>query len=146
MIDLDHLKFVNDHLGHEAGNRALRGLAQCLKKNLREVDFAARYGGDEFTVLMAHQTPEEAAIFANRLRDDLREIPRGEIQGKKMDPTPLTLSVGIAGHEPLRRQPSPEHLLERADVALYRAKSLGRDQIAIDLDPNEPSDAVNGHT
>lgn len=130
MIDLDNLKVVNDRFGHEVGNRAIVAVASHLKDNLREVDFAARYGGDEFIVLLAHQNADEAAVFAERVRGRLCPVSVTGPDGLPLQ-LALTISVGIAEHGPEQRQGRAELLLEAADLALYEAKRRGRDQIVV---------------
>jgi two-component system, cell cycle response regulator len=130
MIDLDNLKVINDRFGHEVGNRAIVAVASHLRANLREVDFAARYGGDEFVVLLPHQTAAEAAVFADRLRVGLGPI---SVPGRDRLPIQLTLttSVGIAEHRPDLGHRAHVDLLEAADGALYEAKRRGRDRTVI---------------
>lgn len=143
LLDLDHLKDINDRYGHEAGNRALLGFVRHLRQNLREVDFAARYGGDEFVVLLPHQTADEAAIFAERVRFQLRAVrlPARDDSDAELS---LSVSIGIADHTPLQPCVSAPELLEAADNALYVAKSRGRNRLVIwspdaDLSPRLPS-------
>ena len=124
LIDLDHLKMINDQEGHEAGNAALEVLAEVLRDELREVDFAARYGGDEFVALLPHQTAAEAAVVAERLRIRLGRKPWAL-------PEPLTISIGVAAVDGRRQQADPAALLSAADAALYRGKRLGRDRVEV---------------
>jgi len=126
MMDLDHLKPINDRLGHEVGNRAIVALARHLRDNLREVDYGARFGGDEFVALLPYQTPAEAEHFAQRLRNGLRERKISGADGLR-----LTVSVGIAGHSPAHPQATAEALLNAADEALYLAKRQGRDRVCV---------------
>ena len=118
-LDLDHFKDVNDTLGHPAGDRLLEAVAQRLGKNLRASDMVARFGGDEFAVLMSSLSdPSDAGLLAKKLIDaaaspfpvDANEIYTG-------------LSVGIAVSE---AAVDAESMLSHADVALYRAKAEGR--------------------
>lgn len=125
-IDLDHLKEINDHLGHEAGNQAIIRLAQVLRTNLREADFAARFGGDEFVVILPYQTPSEAAVFAERLRTNLR---MGRAVGGPAAGT--SVSIGIAGHWPDGPKPGTAELLRASDAALCEAKRRGRDRVVV---------------
>lgn len=142
MLDLDNLKAINDLHGHEAGNRALLGFVRHLRNNLREVDFAARYGGDEFVVLLPHQTADEAAIFAERVRLQLKSLrlPARDDSDAELS---LTVSIGLADHTPMQPCVSAPDLLDAADSALYAAKARGRDRLVIwsprdDLSPGLP--------
>lgn len=130
MIDLDYLKTINDRYGHELGNQAILALSRQLRSSLREVDFAARFGGDEFCVLLPHQTHAEAAIFAERLRGRLRalSIQAPDVPG---DSLRLSISVGISAHGPQSPKLNPDQLLQAADAALYEAKRRGRDRIVV---------------
>ncbi len=130
MIDLDNLKQINDRHGHEVGNRAILALTQTLKANLRQTDFAARYGGDEFVVLLPHQTPAEAAVVVERVR---RSLAACVLEGAAGTPLSvrLTLSAGIAGTVPGDGRPGFEAVLQLADAALYEAKRSGRDQAVV---------------
>lgn len=138
MIDLDHLKPINDQLGHEIGNRAIVALARHLKDNLREVDYGARFGGDEFVALLPYQTPSEAEYFAQRLRAGLRGLRIPGAENLK-----VTVSIGIAGHAPEHPLATAEELLAQADSALYLAKRQGRDRVCVahehGLAPHEAS-------
>lgn len=128
MIDLDNLKQINDAHGHELGNKAIGALARQLKLNLRETDFAARYGGDEFFVLLPHQTAQEAAIFAERLRSGLAQVRLTAAA----DPfASVSISVGVAGHWSAAPKHGPEQLLQAADAALYEAKRRGRNRVIV---------------
>lgn len=129
VIDVDRLKQVNDQLGHDAGNRVIAAVGRHLKSNLREVDFAARFGGDEFVVLLPHQTVEEAAIFGERVRRGLAQVPEATSLGEGAPP--LSLSVGIAGLAPDAPRSGPEALMDAADEALYAAKRGGRDRVEL---------------
>jgi diguanylate cyclase (GGDEF)-like protein len=130
VIDLDHLKALNDGMGHDVGNRAILALASHLRTNLREVDFAARFGGDEFVALLPHQTAAEAAVFAERIRAGLRTVKVTRSDGRPA-PFGLSVSVGIADHSPEHPRESTETLLKAADAALYEAKREGRDRVVV---------------
>ncbi len=124
LVDLDNLKTLNDRYGHEAGNAALRAMGEVFREELREVDFAARFGGDEFVALLPHQTSAEAQVVAERLRVRLagRAWPW---------PQPLTLSIGIAAMESSVNVQEPAMLLAAADAALYRSKRKGRNRVEV---------------
>jgi two-component system, cell cycle response regulator len=130
VIDLDHLKALNDGLGHEVGNQAILALAERLRGNLREVDFAARFGGDEFVALLPHQTAAEAAHFAERIRGGMRTVGVQRADGRPA-PFGLSVSVGIADHSPASPRESTQALMRAADAALYEAKRRGRDRVVV---------------
>jgi two-component system cell cycle response regulator len=130
MIDLDYLKQINDRHGHEVGNRAILALTHTLRAVLRTTDFAARYGGDEFVVLLPHQTPAEAAVMVERLRRALRQLTLEGPEGQAL-PLKLTMSAGVAGTVPGDERQSFEALLQLADAALYEAKREGRDRAVV---------------
>ncbi len=120
MADLDHFKAVNDRFGHAEGDRVLRLFGGLLREVLRGTDLAARFGGDEFVVLMPHTDRQGAVRVAERLRGRLRE---------ERESVRCTVSIGIAAASGL--DADVERLLTRADRALYRAKHEGRDRIRI---------------
>jgi len=124
LVDLDRLKTVNDVYGHEAGNAALRAMGEVFREELRETDFAARFGGDEFVALLPHQTAAEALVVAERLR--LRLASRVWPW-----PQPLTLSIGVASMESPVQIQEPSMLLAAADAALYRSKRNGRNRVEV---------------
>ena len=122
-IDLDRLKQVNDSYGHESGNDVLRAVASEVKAAVRASDLAARYGGDEFVVILTRTHQEGAERVAEKIREGVEEVgQRLGYQGGA-----VTVSVGIAEFDP--RQPSGGDLLVQADRALYRAKSMGRNTV-----------------
>lgn len=126
MVDLDGLKQINDRLGHAAGNRAILALADAVREELRDTDFAARYGGDEFVVLLPQTSESQGALFAERLRKRLLEV--SEQAG-----LPVRGSIGVAAvsADELDSPDAAEDLLRRADEALYRAKRSGRDRVEV---------------
>ena len=120
MIDSDRLKNVNDSAGHDAGNRLLRQLAHAIQAELRFTDVPARYGGDEFIVLLP-ETPAKGALeVAERIRRAVAETPL-EIEGRRVA---HTISVGVACFPEDGR--TLDALASRADRALYQAKEQGR--------------------
>jgi diguanylate cyclase (GGDEF)-like protein len=126
MVDLDGLKEINDKLGHAAGNRAIVGLADAVREELRDTDFAARYGGDEFVVLLPQTNETQGAQFAERLRRRLVEVSQDA-------GLPVRGSIGVAAvnADELDSADAAEDLLRRADEALYRAKRSGRDRVEV---------------
>ncbi len=122
-LDVDRFKLVNDSHGHLVGSRTLRALAQVLLRCIRQVDTLARYGGDEFTILLGDTPHETAQTVAERIRAAVAET-EFEGQGASFH---ITVSIGVASF-PEHAQ-SGEALLDVADKAMYRAKSLGRDRV-----------------
>jgi len=125
MLDLDRFKQLNDSAGHDAGDGALRKLADCFKQELRGVDSAARFGGDEFALILPQAYPEGAQIIAERLRAQIESI---HIPGFGK----LSASMGIAtfpSHGETRTE-----LVVAADAALYSAKRSGRNRVCV-FDP-----------
>lgn len=123
-IDLDRLKELNDDLGHERGNQALRCVADEIRRTIRSTDLVARYGGDEFVVLLT-STDRSGAL---RVADAVRERVEQASLGLGFEPGRVSISVGVAEYDPAA--PSEDPLLEQADRALYLAKAAGRNTIA----------------
>jgi len=124
MIDSDNLKAVNDTYGHEAGNRLLRHLATAILAELRFTDVAARYGGDEFIVLLPETPAKGAAEVAERIRATISSRPLA-LNGQNIF---ASVSIGVASYPEDGR--SMDALLARADRALYVAKEGGRNRVA----------------
>ena len=125
MVDIDHFKSVNDRHGHLVGDSVLRQLGTVLAGLVRTIDVVARYGGEEFVLILPETSTEGAVTFAERLREraDRQAFDIGTKQSLH-----LTCSVGVATF-PSPRVASTEDLFARADEALYRAKSGGRNQV-----------------
>jgi diguanylate cyclase (GGDEF)-like protein len=123
-LDLDRFKEVNDQYGHEAGNEILRAVAGEIRNAVRASDVAARYGGDEFVVILTRTDLQGGARVAEALRAGIEGVGRrlGYPAGL------ITVSVGIAEFDPA--EPSEGDLLVSADRALYRAKAAGRNAVA----------------
>lgn len=122
--DLDHFKRINDRLGHQAGDDVLREFGAVAEQVVRSVDFVARFGGEEFLMVLVDADAEEASRVAARLGDRTRGL---EVDPRHPDQH-LTVSVGIAEFRPGE---SIEDVIQRADRALYRAKSSGRDRVEV---------------
>ncbi len=122
MIDSDNLKAVNDAHGHEAGNKLLRLLAKCIETELRHTDVLARYGGDEFVVLLPEATADRALEVAQRIIKAVASTPL-ETEGKRID---SSVSIGIASYPDDGR--SIDAIQGRADRAMYLAKEQGRNR------------------
>lgn len=130
-IDLDHFKTVNDTYGHPAGDVVLRCIGDLLLKSGRAGDIVARVGGEEFSILLADTGARGAELFANRLRERIRDL-RCEI-GETAPPVTVTASIGVAiADHPVHATPqSAELLWSRADDALYQAKRANRDCVRV---------------
>lgn len=129
MIDVDHFKKINDSHGHLRGDRVLKELGKLVGDALRSYDFAARYGGDEFTVVLPQQNnPDGAKDLADRIRKTIENHAFSKVASNR--PLRITVSMGIATLIPENNH-DYEVPLERADTALYKAKSLGRNRIVV---------------
>lgn len=125
MMDIDHFKKYNDAQGHQAGDCALKKIANTLKLALRNADYAARYGGEEFCVILPGLDLMRAQSIGQRVCDCVRQT---DICNGSGNPLPsVTISIGVAEMGP---NESPHTLMRRADQALYRAKQSGRDQVS----------------
>jgi diguanylate cyclase (GGDEF)-like protein len=124
MIDIDRFKDVNDHFGHPAGDRVIRAISNLLVATKRESDVAARFGGEEFALMLPETTETAAAHVAERVREQLRLCPP-IVGGQKL---PVTLSIGVAAAT--MKTVGIDVLLACADQALYQAKGAGRDRVA----------------
>jgi len=134
MIDVDEFKRFNDHYGHSAGDRALMALAPILTRNTRRRgDLAARYGGEEFVAILSRTNAENAQRMAEQIRADVEglAIPH---EGSAVGDV-VTVSLGVATAIP-RKGDNAADLLDHADVALYRAKELGRNRVAVAAPPD----------
>jgi two-component system, cell cycle response regulator len=134
MIDLDGYKQLNDTCGHQVGDQLLILAAKVISASMRRMDVAARYGGDEFVLLLPHATAEEASVAAQRIREEFRQSSAAILNRKEG----LTMSVGVGSLQ--RHHPSgADHLVALADAGLYAAKADGRDRIVC---PQAPATAT----
>jgi len=135
LIDLDGLKHVNDRYGHAAGDAALRAFADVLQSTTRRIDHAARFGGDEFALLLSDLSGESALAIAERVRDSVRDR---DVHATDGQPLRLSASIGLVCLAPIPAVPSAaapvptlDALLSAADAALYEAKRQGRDRVVV---------------
>ena len=135
LVDIDQFKELNDRYGHSVGDAALVHLAGIIMASVRTTDVVARYGGDEFALLMVQAGQNEAQIIAGRMCSRIAkhqfELPPEALSGSQ--PPSVTVSVGLA---PLiSREESAADLLRRADKALYAAKRAGRNTVRTQIEP-----------
>jgi diguanylate cyclase (GGDEF)-like protein len=130
MMDLDGYKSINDEFGHAVGDQLLVIAGKAIRATMRKMDVAARYGGDEFVLLLPRADGAEAATVAERLRQEFNQAAAA-ILGRKQG---VTMSVGIASLQS-GRPAGPEQLVVLADSALYQAKAAGRDRVVINGRP-----------
>jgi diguanylate cyclase (GGDEF)-like protein len=124
-VDLDNFKQVNDQFGHEAGNELLRSAARACGTHIRSTDLAARYGGDEFVLVLVRTRGDGARGVAEKVRASVESMGRGLHYPAGL----VTASIGVAEFVS-GRGPETEDVLVAADRALYRAKASGRNQVA----------------
>lgn len=126
-LDIDHFKVVNDTHGHAVGDRVLQAFANTVRYSVRETDLLARWGGEEFVLMLCDTPAEEACALLERVR---RAVEAMRVHDSRSpEPLAVTVSAGLACHragEPL------EHTLERADRALYAAKAQGRNRLVVE--------------
>jgi diguanylate cyclase (GGDEF)-like protein len=130
-LDIDHFKPINDTHGHATGDRALQAFAGTVRACVRDTDVLARWGGEEFVLMLAETTPEDARDLLERVRHEVEAVAIPHASGVLR----LTVSAGLAQHRP---DDSIDHTLERADQALYTAKALGRNRVAL-APPSKPA-------
>lgn len=133
MLDVDHFKGVNDSFGHAAGDAVLRELAQRVDAEVRSSDVAARFGGEEFVILLPRTTSAEGRHVAERVREAVAAAPFDVPAGGQVG---VTVSIGIAEFRPGAGRSDMkslgEALIARADAALYDAKAAGRDRVVVE--------------
>jgi len=128
IVDIDHFKQVNDIHGHDAGDDVLRQFAVRLGKNVRNLDMACRYGGEEFVLLMPDTDIQLATVVAERMRREIAAHPFIIHGGTKQ--ITITVSVGASTLDDI--EDTRDAMMKRADVALYHAKRNGRNQVVSD--------------
>jgi diguanylate cyclase (GGDEF)-like protein len=121
LLDIDHFKSINDTYGHDVGDKVLKKVASTIRKRLRKEDVVARWGGEEFAILLPHTDKRAATTVAEKLRAALKEIKLPELKGRQ-----VTASFGVTE---VKTGESLETALKRADEALYEAKRRGRDRV-----------------
>nr|WP_099743666.1 GGDEF domain-containing protein [Acidovorax sp. 62] len=126
-LDIDHFKVVNDTHGHGKGDLVLRAFADTVRHSVRDTDVLARWGGEEFVLMLCDTPAEEALALLERVRLAVQAMRVPLPQGG--DPIAITVSIGLARHPPAD---TLAHTLERADQALYAAKAQGRNRVVLE--------------
>ena len=124
MADIDNLKRINDTYGHRAGDKAIREISRRIKECIRQIDLAARYGGDEFAVILPNTDLDEAPLVSQRIVESVSRAPV-EWQGEEIA---LSISIGVGQYGP---DANPEDITSRSDRALYRAKQAGKNTVSV---------------
>ena len=124
MIDVDNLKNINDAYGHRAGDKVIREISKRIKECIRHIDTAARYGGDEFAIILLNSSLEDATIVAQRMVD---AVANSHTTWQK-EHIQLSISVGLGQYD---AETTPEDITSRSDQALYMAKQAGKNTVRI---------------
>jgi len=135
MIDIDHFKKINDTFGHQAGDEVLQRIARVLQRTTRQSDFVARFGGEEFVVLL----PETPMLEGLQVAEKIRAAVAAEDL-----PNRVTVSAGVATM-PQPHIDSPDALIAAADAALYKAKESGRNRVEHEASPDVRSSQIAVH-
>jgi diguanylate cyclase (GGDEF)-like protein len=125
MVDIDHFKSINDNFGHQCGDNVIREIGAKLQSGLRKYDYAGRYGGEEFFVVLSNSTSVQSMRIGERFRKEMEEC-RFSCNSEEIS---VTVSIGVASYRPGESQ---ESWIERADRAMYQAKQAGRNRIVAD--------------
>ncbi len=125
MLDIDHFKTINDMYGHTSGDSVLQELASILKSSVREGDFAGRYGGEEFSVILPEVDKKQVWEICERIRKEIEEHAFHIENGKSIH---LTVSIGVC-HTDCREGLTGKEIIKKSDRELYRAKGKGRTRV-----------------
>ncbi len=141
LMDVDHFKSINDGHGHATGDQVLAAIGELLRRELRVPDLSARWGGEEFVVVLKHTNAEGGVVAAERIRRAVQALSVNAFD----KPIAVTVSIGVSEFQP---SDSAETMIERADRAMYRAKTAGRNRVELGADPTsavQPTPATAAH-
>lgn len=124
LVDVDYFKKVNDRYGHGTGDKVLVGVADAMRKSLREIDIVARFGGEEFVVLLPDTSTQAAHKVAQRMCNTIREQDFLDDQNRTIN---ITVSIGVTSYQNALND--LDLMLKRADIAMYSAKKNGRNRV-----------------
>lgn len=124
LVDVDYFKKVNDHYGHDTGDKVLVGVADAMRNSLREIDIVARFGGEEFVVLLPDTSIQSAHKVAQRVCNSIREQDFLDDRRRKIT---ITVSIGVTSYQ--NALSDLDLMLKRADIAMYSAKKNGRNRV-----------------
>ncbi len=124
MIDIDNLKKINDAYGHRAGDKVIREISRRVKECIRQIDTAARYGGDEFAVILPNTSLSDAVVVAERMVDIVARTPTTW----QKERIPVSISIGLGQYD---ADANPEDITSRSDQALYNAKQAGKNTVRV---------------
>jgi diguanylate cyclase len=124
MVDVDNLKNINDAYGHRAGDKVIKQIGRKIRECIRQIDTPARYGGDEFAIILPNTSLGDATVVAERMVDS---VSRSPIAWKK-EQIGLSISVGLGQYD---ADASPEDITSRSDQALYTAKQAGKNTVRV---------------
>ncbi|MBE0596833.1 MAG: diguanylate cyclase [Desulfuromonadales bacterium] len=126
LIDVDDFKRINDAYGHPKGDEVLRSLGETFRRHLRQYDSVARFGGDEFLLILPATDLSHSTFIAERVRQEVAQMVDGDFDALR-----VTVSLGVASH-PVGQVQSLDDLIRKADYALYQAKRKGRNRVVAD--------------
>lgn len=132
MVDIDNLKKTNDAHGHRAGDKVIIEISRRIKQCIRQIDIAARYGGDEFAVILPNTSLKDAIVVSQRMVD---AVARHPVAWQKVH-IPLSISVGVGQYD---ADTNPEDVTGRSDQALYHAKQAGKNTVRVFESPRGPA-------
>jgi len=124
MVDIDNLKQINDQYGHRVGDKAIKEISKRIQESIRQIDTAARYGGDEFAIVLPNTSLTDAAVVAERMVT----VVAGSPVVCRKDEIPISISVGLGRYD---ADDTPDDITSRSDKALYAAKESGKNTFKI---------------